>query len=323
MADRVTPKDIYLALRQTGATFTEAIGIMANMMNESGLNPEAVNPAGPESGVGLVQWETSSYPHAATLVTGHPRQDMLAQVKYLAMTGGFKAADGANAGQAAGNFAANYEKCAGCEPGGAQYQSRVGNTLTLAGWVRSGRWPHDVGTSRAIGDVGTSTGPGTTPDCAWKLDLNIPLIGGNICLITKSQVRGILGTGLLLAGSAVGLAGLVVLAAAAGLKAAGPIGGVAEGVGGAMLLIPGGQAAGATVAAAGAKAKTISRNPGQAATRSRATAAREENAQRRRLGEPRENPALEARGGTVVENRSQRAARRSRERSAASDVPPF
>jgi len=324
VADRVTPKDIYLALRQSGASEIQALGIMANMMNESGLNPEAINPDGPASGVGLVQWETTSYPHAATLVTGNPRQDMLAQIKFLAMTGGFDAADGSNAGQAAGNFASRYEKCATCEPGGQQYQSRVSNTLTLAGWARSGKWPTTVGTSRAIGDLSSSSGPGNTPDCAWKLDLNLPLIGGNICIVTKSQVRAIAGLGLLMAGGAVAVAGLVVLAAAAGMKAAGPAGTIAEGVGGAMLLVPGAEPAGAAVAAAGAGAKKVSKGQGaQVAAQRQRRGAREEQQMRRQLGEPRENNALETRGGAVREDTGQRAARRSRERTAAADVPPF
>jgi hypothetical protein len=325
VADRVTPKDIYLALRQDGASEVQALGIMANMMNESGLNPEAINPDGPEAGVGLVQWQTTDYPHAATLVTGNPRQDMLAQIRYLAMTGGFNAADGSNAGQSAGNFAARYEKCASCEPGGEQFNARVQNTLTLAGWARSGNWPATVGTSRAIGDLSSSSAPGNTPDCAWKLDLNLPLIGGNICLISKSQVRAIAGIGLLLAGGAVGVAGLVVLAAAAAIKVAGPVGGVAEGVGGALLLVPGAQGAGAAVAAAGAGAKKVGKGQAaQAAAGRQRRGAREENAMRAQLGEPRENNALEVRGGTVRQDRAQRAAQRSRERrAAAADEPPF
>lgn len=323
-SDRVTPKDIYLALTHAGASTVQAVGIMANMMNESGLNPEAVNPGGPQDGVGLVQWQTTDYPHAATLVTGHPKEDMLAQVKYLAMTGGFAAADGSNAGQSAGNFASKYERCATCEAGGQQYQSRVENTLTIAGWIKSGNWPHAVGSSRAIGDLGTGTGPGSTPDCAWKIDLNIPIIGGNFCIITKSQLRGIAGLGLLLAGGAVAVAGLVVLAAAAGMKAAGPAGTIAEGVGGAMLLVPGLQPAGAATAAAGASAKKVGKGQGAAVAAGRQRrAARDDAAMRRQLGEPRENNALEVRGGAVRQDRGQVSARRSRERAAAADEPPF
>ena len=319
---QVTPKDIYLALTRAGASTVQALGIMANMMNESGLNPEAVNPAGPQSGVGLVQWQTTDYPHAATLVTGHPQEDMLAQVKFLAMTGGFNAAQGTNAGQAAGNFAANYEKCATCQAGGQQYQSRVANTLTLAGWQKSGNWPSSVGGGARVGPgaLGTAPGPGSTPDCAWKIDLNIPLVGGNFCIITKSTLRGMAGVALLLAGGLVGLAGLAVLMAAAGMRAAQPLGKAAEGVGGALLLVPGAPGAGAAIGTAGRTA----RNPAREGRRRQAGQAREERERERALGEPRENPDMEVRGGTVRQSPAQRSAQRSRERRRASgDQPPF
>jgi tail lysozyme len=325
MAPGVTPKDIYLQLRQDGASEIQALGIMANMMNESGLDPEAVNPAGPQSGVGLVQWQTTDYPHAATLVTGHPLQDMQAQIRFLALTGGFNAAQGTNAGQAAGNFAANYEKCATCQPGGAQFQARVANTLTLAGWAKSGNWPRSVGGGARIGPgaIGTSPGPGSTPDCLWKIDLNIPLIGGNVCLLTKSEARALIGAGILLAGGMLGLATVAVLAATVGVKAAGPVGAAAEGVGGAVALIPGAEPAGLAIAGAGAAAKKAGK--GQAAgvaRRRQARQAREERAQQRRLGEPRENPGLEVRGGAVRQDRRQQAAQRSRARRAAGQGRP-
>jgi len=313
---QVTPKDIYLALRRDGASEVQALGIMANMMNESGLNPEAVNPAGPQSGVGLVQWQTTDYPHAATLVTGHPMEDMLAQVRFLALTGGFDHAQGTNAGQAAGNFAATYEKCATCQPGGAQYQARVANTLTLAGWARSGNWPRSVGGGARVGPgaIGTTAGgPGSTPDCLWKIDLNIPIVGGNVCLLTKSEARAMIGAGLLLAGGLVALAGLAVLSVAAGMRAVPPLAKAAEGVGGALLLVPGAEGAGAAIGAAGRTA----RSP---AAEGRRRAAARDSADRKRLGEPRENPGLRPRRSvrqTEEQNRRERSAARARARRAA------
>jgi len=327
----VTPKDIYDELRAQGASEIAALGIMANMMNESGLNPEAVNPAGPASGVGLVQWQTTDYPHAASLVTGHPQADMVAQIKYLASTGGFRAAQGTNAGQAAGNFAANYEKCATCQPGGQQYQARVENTLTLAGWAKSGHWPTSVGGGARVGPgaIGTTgSGPGNTPDCAWKIDLNVPLVGGNICLLTKSEIRTVAGVGLMFVGGAVALAGLVVAAAMVGARALGPAGNVAEGVGGAMMIVPGLQGAGAGVAAAGRAAQ----NPRRAMAARQRRGAAEDAELERRMGQPRLNPNMEVRGGVVRQNAQQRAAQRARERRiaaqraraiAAGDEPPF
>ena len=146
------------------------------------------------------------------------------------------------------------------------------------------------------------------------------------CLFTRSNARAFIGAGLLLMGGSVGLAALVVLAAAAGMKAAGPAGRVAEGVGGAMLLVPGLEPAGAAVAGAGATAKQVGAGRGQqvAAKRQRRAAA-DENAMRARLGEPKENPRLEVGGGTVRETGQDRSARRSRQTraAAAADEPPF
>jgi Phage tail lysozyme len=303
---KVTAKDIYLQLLHDGASQVEAIGIMANMMNESSLDPEAVNPAGPQSGVGLVQWQTTDYPAAAHLVTGHPLQDMQAQVRFLALTGGFKAAQGSNAGQSAGNFAANYEKCATCQPGGSQFQARVQNTLAIAGWAKSGKWPAESGKAAAQTGGLSVSGPGNTPDCLWAINLNVPLIGGNICLFTKSEVRALAGGLLMASGGSLALAALVLLAAGAGMKAGGPVGKVAEGVGGTMMLVPGAEPAGAAISAAGRTA----RNPARAG---RERAARLDAADRKRLGEPKENPDLEVRGGTVRESGSDTAARRRRQ----------
>jgi hypothetical protein len=120
----------------------------------------------------------------------------------------------------------------------------------------------------------------------------------------------------------------VVLAAAAGLKAAGPVGGVAEGVGGALMLIPGAEPAGAAVAGAGAAAKKVGKGRAADVARARQRRGEREEAQmRRQLGEPRENPNLEVRGGTVRQDRRQAAAQRSRQRrtaaAAAADEPPF
>lgn len=313
-----SPKAVYEALRAQGASQIQALGIMANMMNESGFDPEA---KGPGDAVGLVQWQISDYPHAGTLVTGNSAADMKAQIRYLAQTGGFNAAEGTNAGQAAGNFAANYERCASCQPGGQQYESRVSNTLKLAGWAKSGNWPRTAGGSREPGAIGTQgSAPSSTPDCAWQLGLNLPVIGGNICIITKSQLRGIAGVGLLAAGGMVALAGLAVLMAAAGMKALPPLGKAAEGVGGALLLVPGAEAAGAAITAGGRAA----RSPAAAGRARQSRLSREEDAHRRAVGEPRENRNMEARGGTVRQNPAQRRERRARERrSAAADTPPF
>lgn len=153
------------------------------------------------------------------------------------------------------------------------------------------------------------------------------LTGAPACLFSKSNARAFIGTGILLAGGGIALAGLVVAAAAAGMKALGAAGPVAEGVGGAMLLVPGLEGAGAATMAAGKAAKSGSSGKGLAAAgrgKQKKQAADEEKL-RKAVGEPRENPDLETRGGVVRQDRRQRAAQRSRERRSAgsSDVPPF
>src|SRR5579862_298926 len=135
----VTPKQVYQALTAKGASTVQAIGIMANMIAESGIDPESVNKSDPNGGsYGLVQQNGSTY---ASLVTGNPVNDMNAQIQVIAQNGGFAAASGSTGALAAGNFAANYERCVGCQPGGAQYSARVANASTVEGWVTSGNWP--------------------------------------------------------------------------------------------------------------------------------------------------------------------------------------
>jgi Phage tail lysozyme len=146
----VTPAQIYKELISLGASTNQAIGIMANMINESGFNPEAVGDQG--TSFGLVQ-QHGAYGY---LVTGNPVADMQAQLKLLVQNGGLGAAGSGSASSAAGNFAANYEKCVGCQPGGSQYNARVGNVGNLLNALATGKWP----TSAGSGGGGGSSGGG-------------------------------------------------------------------------------------------------------------------------------------------------------------------
>lgn len=185
----------------------------------------------------------------------------------------------------------------------------------------SGKTTPDSNVPGSPSSVAAAAAAGTQVDCLVPNPVSLPIVGslGPSCLFTRSNARAFIGAGLLLAGGAVGMAGLVVLVAAAGMKAAPPLGKAAEGVGGALLLVPGAEGAGAAIGAAGKAA----RSPAAAGRRKQQTAARDERAQRRQLGEPRENNALEVRGGAVRQDRGQVSARRSRERAAAADEPPF
>jgi hypothetical protein len=213
MAAGVTPKQIYTALTTAGASTIQAIGIMANMIAESGLNPEAVGDQG--TSFGLVQQHGMQY---AGLVSGDPANDMNAQIKTMATNGGISAASGATGAAAAGNFAANYERCTTCQPGQASYNQRVQNAATVAGWVSSGNWPASAGsaTAGAAGGGGAgSTSNSTDPTCAWGFSGSLVVTTVNICVVKKTTIRHAVG-GLLLAGGAiVGLVGAALLAASA------------------------------------------------------------------------------------------------------------
>jgi len=143
------------------------------------------------------------------------------------------------------------------------------------------------------------------------------LTGAPACLFSKSNARAFIGAGLLLAGGVITLAGLAVLAASAGVRAAGPVGKAAEGVGSALLLVPGAEGVGAGLVAAGHESQKVGKEG--AAKRLQARQQRRgkaEDKRQKQFGEPRENPDLEVGGGTVRESAAQRSARRRREQGA-------
>lgn len=320
MAGGVTPLQIYDALTRAGASTVQAIGIMANSINESTLDPEAVNAQDPNGGsYGFVQENGSQF---ASLVTGNPAQDLNAQVRVLAQNGGFAAASGSTPAQAAGNFAAGYEKCQGCQPGGDQYNQRVSNAATVAGWVSSGKWPKSAGSASAA--AGSATG-GTGAGCimANPFSTNLPLIGnvsaGPSCIFSTSQARALIGGLLLLPAFVAGLTGAVLLVALGFRRVAPNAGRAAETVGAGLVLVPGLEGAGLAVAGAGAAAQ---RSAPQTIERRRA---------RREAGRS-ETRELEGRGASdlrTAQRPQNRAAVRPGRRtsstpaSAADDRPPF
>ena len=154
MAAGVTSEQIYETLLANGYSSVQAFGIMGNMICESSLDPEEVNPGGPPDGVGLCQWQTTDYPDAAGLVTGNPVQDMGNQIRFLvqhAVTApNSVAASGSTGAEVAGNWAVDFEKCGACSPTGSYglppsspggYNDRVANAATVESWASSGNWP--------------------------------------------------------------------------------------------------------------------------------------------------------------------------------------
>jgi Phage tail lysozyme len=221
----VGPEQIWDQLLQSGAAAVTAVGIMANWVAESNLNPEAVNPADSNGypSYGLSQWNTASYPNAATLVTGNPANDLVAQVTFFFQTVPQSALTGSTPQQVASNIAANYERCSTCQPGGASNEQRQDYATEVAGWAAAGNWP----TSSSQGattvqldaaQTAQETAAATTAqsNCAWGVNWALgsglgflgglvsgitgggsSLTSGEICLITKSEVRAVLGAAFL------------------------------------------------------------------------------------------------------------------------------
>lgn len=143
---------VYQELLRHGYSSVQAIGIMANMYFESGINPEAsgMDTNGYRS-YGLVQWNAASYPSAGSYLTGNVDADIKRQISILASQAGpgSAAARGSTPQQVAGNWAAQFERCQGCQPGGGQYNNRSAFAGTIASWVHSGNWPQQASTTAA------------------------------------------------------------------------------------------------------------------------------------------------------------------------------
>lgn len=273
----VTHLEIYELLLGAGYSTAQAIGIMANAINESGLDPESHNLHDPTEtdpnaqSFGLLQWNSASYPQASALVTGNAQADIRQQIAYLGQTVPQSALVGADGQTVAGNFAASFERCQGCQPGGAQWTSRRGNAATVAGWVTSGVWPTTVG--------GTPGGPGSSSPSGPECIISFPGVAGigKSCLLRSSQARALIGGAMIALSAPVGLVGAVILAAFTfrNTPAGQQVGRSADAVGGAVGIIS--KPAGAAIAAtANARAREA-----QAASRQRAASERAANAQAR------------------------------------------
>lgn len=227
------PKAIYTQLLAAGFSTVQAVGVMANMIAESGpgLDPEArvVDSNGRFSN-GLVQFNEASYPDSGKLVTGNCAQDIIQQIGYLKSHVSGQALNGATGAQVASNFAANFERCVGCQSGGSQNSIRTANAAKVEGWISSGNWPAGgagiSGSGGGSGGGGSATLTSTLVPGTCVIPLNIP-IAGQFCLLSKGQARGVLGVLLMIGGGLLLLPGLLVLAAgglertSAGQKAAG------------------------------------------------------------------------------------------------------
>lgn len=216
----VGPREIWQLLEQHGATAIQAAGIMGNWINESHLDPEAnaVDSNGYRS-YGLGQWNSApgNYPSAPSLVTGDPLADARAQIKFFFQTGGGAAATGLTPQEVASNVAANYERCQGCQSGGAQNTARQANAATVAGWAGTGNWPAAATQASDTAALSTAAQAQSSSRCLWQigggtLDLlvyhqSLP----SVCVFSKTQGRAVGAVGLMAAGAIVGGLGLALL----------------------------------------------------------------------------------------------------------------
>jgi hypothetical protein len=202
----VSPMQVYQDLLNAGASTVEAIGILANSINESNINPESVGDQG--TSFGFVQ----DHGNFGYLVTGNPTADITEQITTIKGLGAFGDASGSTGAQAAGNFSADFERCIGCQPGGAQYNQRVANAATVEGWIKSGNWPQSAGTS---GSAGPAANAATSSDILSDPLANIgsDLITGILSKLGLPSLTDLLERlGLILFGAALIFLGIHLLA---------------------------------------------------------------------------------------------------------------
>jgi len=211
------PQAVYTALLAAGFSTVQAVGAMANAIAESTLNPEAraVDSNGYYSD-GLWQFNEETYPDASSLVTGNCASDITNQVGYLKAHVSGQALAGSTGAEVAGNFASNFERCQGCQQGSTAangWSTRVANASTVQGWLTSGNWP--TSSAGISGSGGGSGGTVTTSYAAGTcaVPLTLPLVG-SVCVISKSQARGVIGALLIGAGAVPAVVGLLILLAA-------------------------------------------------------------------------------------------------------------
>jgi hypothetical protein len=156
-----TEKQVYDALITAGFNRSQAAGIMGNLQNESSFDQEIINPAGPAAGVGLAEWETTYYPAARGYVTGNPARDLETQVRAI-VTAARQLNLSGSAQQVAGTWAADFERCAGCQPGGGQYLARQANAGRIYRQAVTGQWPAPAGGGVTTTPEGGG-GSGATP----------------------------------------------------------------------------------------------------------------------------------------------------------------
>lgn len=226
----------YRDLIAAGLSPGAAVGVVGNLIAESGVNPASVQ-AGGGPGRGIAQWSVGA--RWATLqswAAAHSMDPMtldtqLAFLIYEARSTGVwgQLLGTSDPQQASKIFMTQYERPADQSAANAAYRASLGQAAVAGASTTGGAAPvSDVvnaATATASAGSGCAVGwPGIT------IPGVVPGVGGtsvgSFCLISQRQAQVILGGLLLTAGAVVGAVGLVVLAAY-GFKASGAAGAVA------------------------------------------------------------------------------------------------
>lgn len=339
----VTAAQLYSALRTAGYSPVQAVGIMANAANESGTpgNPLAAYnlDATGDNGCshGLLQWNTCGGGYKS--MAG---QSLQTQIAYMGQTLPNNCMGMGNAADIAACLSASFEKCQGCQQGGAQYNQRVGNVAPL---TAAAFYTGDSGAATPAGGgltTGTGTGSGTpaqttsavsgsNPDCMISASgvsglSAIPVIGNVIggvlntvtpCFVTFSNVRAWISPAIILTGAVLMVTGavLIIKQTPVGQAATGVVKGTASGAGNVVAWfaapeIEGAAAAGRTAGRRATRLAASTRTGRSAAAqgKARGSAAR----QQQRLGQGERRAATGERRAATAEREADTDRYRSR-----------
>lgn len=194
---------VYNALTARGFSLDQAAGIMGNIAHEdSDFSPEthALDTNGFWS-YGLVQWNQGSYPNANRFVTGNPQRDLRAQISAIVRAWKSAGITATTPAGIAGEWAANFERCEGCQPGGQQYTERQASAVQIAQAARTGNWPAGAGLTSST-RAGFDWNPLSWPGSIFR---SVTGLGG----LTTDLEHAAIVVPIVLAAAAVAVVGLV------------------------------------------------------------------------------------------------------------------
>jgi Phage tail lysozyme len=130
---------VYQALRTAGLTAIQAAGIMGNIQNESNYRVDISHlDSNGKYSYGLVQWNAASHANASSYVTGNIAHDLATQIASIVRSAKSIGLTSSSPAAAASQWAAQFENCKGCQPGGSQNSQRQFNATLIYQNILSG-----------------------------------------------------------------------------------------------------------------------------------------------------------------------------------------